>query len=106
MSLYSKYFLLKKIFILFIILDIPLIITEYKNEISLIIDATKGKEIINQNYYNNISKILVNDNEKNLNEYQNFLNINENIIVIKFINKLNSCEEMFFGLNNIIYIDL
>ena len=43
------------------------------NSITLIINETIGKEIINSNYFNDISKIIVNGKESNLTNYRNYV---------------------------------
>ena len=101
-----NYFFLNKIIILFIILEMPKVINEELNEIMILINSDNSKEIINQRYYNNISSIFVNGTESNLFEYKNYLDKGVYAIIIKFINKLNSCEYMFFRLNNILSIDI
>ena len=79
---------------------------EDKNEIIVIINATKSSEIINYRYSNNISQVIVNGEESNISEYNNYLKSGENEITIVFKEKLNSCHFMFYRLSNIIKISL
>ena len=91
-----KYIFFRKIYILFLILKISEVINEEKNEIFLIINETLGKGIINTRYYDSISKILVNEKEGNITNYKNYLNKGKNNITVIFLNKINSCEYMFY----------
>ena len=52
-----KYLLFKKFYFLYFLLKIAKVINEYKNEISLIINATRSTEIIDYSFYDNISQI-------------------------------------------------
>jgi len=102
--------LLNQILILSLLFMLSTSSNEDKNEITIIINATKSSEIINSRYNNNISKVIVNGEESNINEYKNYLKSGENEITIVFRNKLNSCEYMFEykfnNLSNIIKISL
>ena len=77
-----------------------------KNKIIMLINANKGSGIINYRYNNNISQVIVNGEESNINEYKNHLKTGENEIAIVFKEKLNNCEYMFYNLFNIIKINL
>jgi surface protein len=104
MSLKSKYFLLKNIYILFLILVIPEVINEDKNDIIMTINARIGKDIINPEYYMNISKLLINGTERNLSDYKNYLDEEIYIISITFFDKLNSLRSMFRRRDNILNV--
>ena len=101
----QNFFIFRKIYLVFLLLKIPKVINEEKNEIFLIINETLGTEIINSRYYDNISKILVNEKERNITNYKNYLNKGNNNITIIFLNEINSCEHMFYMLSNILYIN-
>ena len=77
-----------------------------KNEIAIIVNETESSEIINNRYNDNISQIIVNGKESDISEYKNHLKHGENEITIIFKDKLNSCEYMFYGLSNILKINL
>ena len=80
------------------------------NEIKIIIDKNINNNItnfINSEYQNYISKIIINE------EVQSGIiiilpDLENNIvnITIKFSSQLTSCDSMFYGLSNIINIDL
>ena len=81
---------------------------EYYNQISIIVEKTKYNKIINSDYNNNISEIIINgDIFTSLSEINDIINKTEEIfveIIIKFQNKLTSCLNMFKE-SNIISID-
>ena len=56
--------LLNQILILSLLFMLSTSSNEDKNEITIIINATKSSEIINSRYNNNISKVIVNGEEK------------------------------------------
>ena len=79
------------------------------NEIFIIINKTLSREIINNAFYNEISEIIINENQIiNISEVDNIIINSEyelNNITIKFNSKLTSCSYIFSGLYNIIFID-
>ena len=93
-----KYFL---VLFLFLIQDILA-----KNEIFLIVNKTKGNKIIYSSYYSFISEVIVNGLIGTIYNYTYLLNEEINNISIKFNSYLNTTENMFKLMNNIIYIDL
>ena len=56
------------------------------NEINLVINKARGEGIINKDYYNYISEVVVNGLSGNIANYTNLLNNGINNITIKLIN--------------------
>ena len=81
-------------------------ICEDKNEISIIIDTNMGSQIINYRYNEFIFKVIVNGIESNITKYKNHLKSGENEIIILFIIKLSSCQNMFYHIYNILKMNL
>ena len=75
------------------------------NEIKLVINKARGEDIINKDYYNYISEVVVNGLSENIVNYTDLLINGINNITIKFNNYLNNCSFMFYGLSNIKYIN-
>ena len=80
--------------------------TEYKSEINLVIQGPGNLSILSDSFYLNPSNIIINGNLNLLcNKICYFDNILNNV-TIKFDKQLESLENMFKDLNNIIEIDL
>ena len=92
-------------FIIFIFYLLLTNIYNDKNEIKIVINKTINSEIINQYYKAYISEVIINEYSSNIYDYKNFLNKEINNITIKFNKKLDTCEEIFIDLKNILYID-
>ena len=75
------------------------------NEISLIIDKRKGKDIIAYSYYDHISEVVVNGKSSTIFNYTDLLNNKLNNITIKFNRTIEVLHAMFFDMKNIIYAD-
>ena len=80
-------------------------ISNDNNVITITINERLGKNIINTDYFDNISEILVNGKTGNTNNYKNLLIPEINNVTIKFNEYLNNCTAMFYGLDNILFID-
>ena len=84
---------------------------DYFNQVSIIIDKSKGTNIINSNFYSNISQIQINENLVDGFDSDQISSIlesqSDNIITItiKFSEKLTTCEKIFKDLINIISVD-
>ena len=76
------------------------------SEINLFISGTGNQKIINQAFNPSPSEVLVNDVSIALCNICNLPNSSPNKITLKFNSDINSCENMFMDLNNIIEIDL
>ena len=84
-----------------------------KNEIEIIMNKTLGNEIIYSGKVNNIdsyylkhiSEVIINGIPSSMNDYTDLLNDGLNDIIIKFNDKLTTCEKIFYKLDNILYID-
>ena len=76
-----------------------------QNEVSLIIDKTKGTDIISRSYYSSISEVEVNGKSGTIDNYKNLLDKNTNNVKIIFNKYMNTCSSMFSGLKGIISID-
>ena len=81
-------------------------INEYKSEIKLVIQGKENQYFINEFFYLNPSEVIVNgilkDSCKKSCTFENDLNY----VTIKFDRRINSSKNMFYGLKNIIEIDL
>ena len=100
----SRYFKFKdkmKLFILFLLLKN---IYNINNEIIIIINQTISEKIINDNFYNYVSEVVVNEKPGNINNYTNLLNKGINSITIKFNQYLPDCSNLFCGCSNILNI--
>ena len=75
------------------------------NEISLIIDKRKGKDIIADSYYHHISEVVVNGKSSTIYNYTDLLNNKLNNITIKFNKTIAVLHGTFFDMKNIIYAD-
>ena len=93
---------------LFISIHIVDNITAYKSEIHLIIKSNgEGEQkILNNTFYLNPSEVIINGETKNTCGKNCALKEGLNNVTIKFNGLINSCENMFKELNNIIEIDL
>ena len=80
----------------------------FSNEIKIIIDGIGSQNVLNPGYSSRPDEIYVNGNHDNINEEDIFSNLEngENIIIMKWNNKLTNCDSMFKDLSNIIEIDL
>ena len=90
------------LFLIFILLEK---VYNTKNEITIVIDTSISSDIIYTNYKENISEVDVNGNKSNISDYYNLLNKGINEITIKFNKSLETCEKMFYYLDNIVIID-
>ena len=77
-----------------------------ENEITIFINETIGSQIINFNYNNSISKVVVNGKSSNIKDYYYLLNEGINEIIIKFNKELDTCVSMFYDLKNIVILDI
>ena len=93
---------------LFISIHIVGNITVYKSEIHLIIKSNgEGEQkILNNTFYLNPSEVIINGETKNTCGKNCVLEKGLNNVTLKFNGLINSCENMFKELNNIIEIDL
>ena len=79
---------------------------ENKSEIYLVIQGKGNLYFINSSFYLEPSEVIIND-VSNTSCKRNFVFENDlNNITIKFNDLINSSENMFYGLKNIIEIDL
>ena len=104
---------LKSLFcILKIVLMNLIVLRHIKNikcnsEIYLVIEGTGLKYLINPNFYPKPSEVEINGQQKTFNNNNvYYLENNLNNILLKFNQKITSCEYMFSDLNNILEIDL
>ena len=100
---YKTYIYRYKYIIVMLLILLKLVLN--KNEISLVINRTIKTNIINDRYFSDISEVLVNGLSGNISNYAQFFKGQMNNITIKFKNYLNTCEQMFNWLDNIIYVD-
>ena len=91
--------------ILLIIL-INLISTEIISEIHLVISGSGTQNLINDNFNILPSEVLVNEVKNDSCSKTCFLEGDINNVILKFENQIESCKEMFKGLQNIKEIDL
>ena len=95
--IYKKYFLI--ILMLFYF-------TSEQLEISLVIKGIGEKNFLNEEFYLNPDKVIVNGNIKeNCHKSCNFEE-DLNNVTIRFNEQINSCENMFKDMRDIIEIDL
>ena len=82
-------------------------LNNYISEIHLIIKGSGNQEILNSAFYTVPSEVIVNGNSKG-DTCKKSCDLNEDInnVVLKFENKIKSCNLMFNHLKNIIEIDL
>ena len=81
---------------------------DLSNEIIIKINGTGTQQILNSAYIYKPDQILLDGNKVNVNEENKILisENKENIITMKWNNKLTSCTSMFENLPNIIEVDL
>ena len=104
----SNKFSLKMFFIALLIIE-KVINLDFNNSITIIINETGIQNILSYEYYiYNIRpyKIYINDKYQNHSYYQYNLTNNISKITMIFNQKLTNCYKMFYGLSNIISIDL
>ena len=80
--------------------------TEYKSEINLVIQGPGNFNILSDSFYLNPSNIIINGDIKPSCNKSYYLGNMLNNVTIKFDKQLESLENMFKDLNNIIEIDL
>ena len=102
-TLNNKYF---KFCLIFIFANL-FVISHEKNEINLIIQG-EGRDLnfLNDQFYTEPSEVIVKGNKVNANGKKYNFDIGLNNVTINFENQIESCENMFNGLTNIIEIDL
>ena len=83
----------------------PLLISYERLEISLIINSNGNMDILNDTFKFNPSEVIVNGIPKDSCSKTCYLENDENNVTIKFSNQINSCENMFSGLDRILEID-
>ena len=88
-------YLLKGKYLLFLFLLLIKNIKNDNNEITIIINQTIGKDIINIDYFDYISEIVVNGKSGNISNYVNLYSEEINEITIKFNRYLDNCNNMF-----------
>ena len=76
------------------------------SEIKLVISGQGNQTIINESFYKGPSQIYVNDILREDCKYFCQLSDNKSNITIIFDEDITSCEKMFYGLDNLIEIDL
>ena len=108
--LYFLYSRLKLLYILsafFISMQELSHIQAYLSEIKLVIKGTGNSYFLNNTFYSTPSEVIINGETIDTPE-NNMYNFEEeiNYVTIKFNNQIESCENMFSGLANIIEIDL
>ena len=108
--LYFLYSRLKILFILstfFISMQDLRHIQVYQSEINLVIKGKGNSFFLNNTFYSTPSEVIING--KTIDPpTNNMYNFEEDInsVTIKFNNQIESCENMFSGLANVIEIDL
>ena len=80
--------------------------TEQKSEINLIIEGEGNQYFLNETFYLEPSEVIVNDVQNDSCKINCFFKKDLNNVTIKFDRLINTTENMFKGLNNIIEIDL
>ena len=100
---HSKTFLLK------IFLMLAMIEASINSEIHLVIQGSGQQTLLNDWYFRNIkqpSEVLVNGVKNDSCSKTCYLEGDRNNITLKFDTQIKSCLQMFYGLGNIIEIDL
>ena len=79
-----------------------------QKEIKLVIQGKGEQNLLNNEFYLSPSEIIVNDKTNPSCKGKKTCNLNKNLneVIIKFGKQINSCQNMFKGLQNIIEIDL
>ena len=80
--------------------------TEQKSEINLIIEGEGNQYFLNETFYLEPSEVIVNDVQNDSCKINCFFKKDLNNVTIKFDRLINTTENMFKGLKNIIEIDL
>ena len=83
----------------------PILISYERLEISLIINSNGNTDILNNTFKFNPSEVIVNGIPRDSCSKTCYLENDENNVTIKFSNQINSCENMFSGLDRILEID-
>ena len=100
---------------LFILLSFPNLLfsqkvdsTEYKNEITLIIEGKGTQKILGESILVEPSQVIINGFTKQKIGYSNTYGLDNitNVVTIKWDTPLTTCNNMFFNFDNIISIDL
>jgi surface protein len=100
---------------LFIFLSFPNLLfsrkvdsTEYKNEITLIIEGKGTQKILGESILVEPSQVIINGFTKQKIGYSNTYDLDNitNVVTIKWDTPLTTCNNMFFNFDNIISIDL
>ena len=81
-------------------------LVDYFSEIHLIIQGSDNQQLLNSGFEIEPSEVLVNGVKDDSCKKTCNLVGNKNNITLRFENQIESCYEMFSGLNNIIEIDL
>ena len=100
--LYNCYFISSFYYIFFF----SVIKISIMSRIHIIIDYQGNQSILNNNFYKDPTEVYVNNIKNDACNKSCELPNNLNNITLIFNEKIDSCENMFNGLNNIIEIDL
>ena len=104
------YYLFNRYIILFINVlifsFISIIKTSYTSEIHLTIEGNGLQQILNETFNREPNDVIVNN--ENRNDCKKFCDLTSytNDIILKFNSIITSCDDMFYGSNNITQIDL
>ena len=78
-----------------------------QSEIKLVIKGKGNQQILHNDFSIDPSEVLVNGNlKKSCKKTCNLDNDDKNDVILKFQNQINTCYNMFRGLNNLIEVDL